>query len=145
VGQFTKNDKTVLIIFVVLHIIVSSVARVAGVKMATSISLIVFSFFYILYILLSHRTYRNKTMSNSQLINESNKIVKLKTNNNFTLYILLTIFIGLGFYWFEIRPANFRSYCNWSIKYGPDYKEGLNLQNFELRYRSCLRSKGLEE
>lgn len=63
---------------------------------------------------------------------------------NLTLIILLLL-LSFLFFWFQLRPSKIRSYCNWSIRYGPDYNEGLNLENFELRYRSCLRSKGLEK
>lgn len=57
----------------------------------------------------------------------------------------ITILLSFVFYWYELRPASIRSFCNWDIQWGPGHRVGLNLDNFEIRYRSCLRSKGIEK
>ena len=67
------------------------------------------------------------------------------------------VLIGLGivsllfciFYWYEVRPTKIRSYCNWSVRWGPDKEYNSNNKNhpevYDFLYKSCLRSKGLEK
>lgn len=91
-----------------------------------------------------------KSLNNDIAIKQNLENPKSNFNSTFSfvrnnaMIILILLVVSFLFYWFQIRPAKIRSYCNWSIRYGEDYREGLNLQNFELRYKSCMRSKGLE-
>lgn len=61
------------------------------------------------------------------------------------LYILLILFLILGlFYWFQIRPSNIRSYCDWSVRWGPDKPSNSQIEKkYDFLYKSCLRSKGI--
>lgn len=62
--------------------------------------------------------------------------------------IFLALILGCFlFYWFQVRPANIRSYCNWSVRWGPDKEANSNNSRkpeiYEFLYKSCLRSKGI--
>ena len=64
--------------------------------------------------------------------------------NNNILYIFLVLFlIGSCFYWFELRPSKIRSYCDWSIRWGPNKPKPLTGEIYDFFYKSCLRSKGI--
>ncbi|MDD3002486.1 MAG: hypothetical protein PHS06_01290 [Candidatus Shapirobacteria bacterium] len=82
--------------------------------------------------------------------------------NKIIVGILAVFFLSFIFYWFEIRPANARSYCNWSVKWGPDKpkkiesiksiinnyypsetSDYLSEDKYDFLYKSCLRSKGI--
>lgn len=56
---------------------------------------------------------------------------------------LILLLIGGLFYWFELRPSNIRSYCNWSVRWGPDKSNRLTVELYDFLYKSCLRSKGI--
>jgi hypothetical protein len=64
-------------------------------------------------------------------------------NINIPFLLLLLILLGSSFYWFQIRPANIRSYCNWSVRWGPDKPNYLTREVYDFLYKSCLRSKGI--
>lgn len=140
-NQFTKRDKTILVIFVLLHILVSSIARVADLNMATSTSFVFFSILYLIYIFFSQ-----KSKTSSEVKTESVKIKTTKLNGRLLLILLVLFVIGFGFYWYEIRPSNIRSYCNWSVRWGPDKPQyGLTGERYDYLYKMCLRSRGLEK
>ena len=70
----------------------------------------------------------------------------MKIENKNFLYVfifLLSLVTGL-FYWFQLRPANIRSYCDWSIRWGPDKPSNSQIEKkYDFLYKSCLRSKGI--
>ncbi len=42
--------------------------------------------------------------------------------------------------------SKIRSFCNWSIRWGPDKPSGsLNGERYDYLYKMCLRSKGIEK
>ncbi|HBL51664.1 MAG: hypothetical protein A3D24_02260 [Candidatus Blackburnbacteria bacterium RIFCSPHIGHO2_02_FULL_39_13] len=51
---------------------------------------------------------------------------------------LLLIFL---FYWFQIRPAEIRSYCDWETKSKSSWRV---TKNYDANYNSCLHEKGLK-
>jgi hypothetical protein len=56
--------------------------------------------------------------------------------NKNILYILIAISVlSFIFYWYSYRPEQIRKNC---------YQAVLQTSDFDLNYRSCLRSKGLE-
>lgn len=62
------------------------------------------------------------------------------------IIVLVLLLIAGSFYWFQLRPANIRSYCNWNVRWGPDKPSGYNSQiekKYDYLYKSCLRSKGI--
>ena len=61
------------------------------------------------------------------------------------LFLSLTLFLfGFLFYWFQIRPSKIRSYCDWSVRWGPDKPSNSQIEKkYDFLYKSCLRSKGI--
>lgn len=62
------------------------------------------------------------------------------------LLIFLTLVIGtLLFYWFQIRPSEIRSYCDWYGKWGWQGSHGyVSSKYYQDNYDSCLHEKGLK-
>lgn len=59
------------------------------------------------------------------------------SNKRFYIIIILIIAIlGFIFYWYSYRPEQIRKTC---------YQAVLTTDNFDLNYKSCLKSKGLEK
>lgn len=61
------------------------------------------------------------------------------------------VILGLGFYWFDLRPMQIRTRCNNEAldKVGQATKqagtsEGL-FEGYDLLYKTCIRKKGLKE
>jgi len=59
------------------------------------------------------------------------------------LSIVFLAIVAFLFYWYEWRPAKIRAYCEWNVRWG-DLSQGLTIDNYKLRYESCLHSKGIE-
>jgi len=66
----------------------------------------------------------------------------MKNINILFLAFILILSTGL-FYWTQLRPSNIRSYCNWSVRWGPDKPNRLTGEVYDFLYKSCLRSKGI--
>jgi len=61
------------------------------------------------------------------------------------IIFLLLIVSSFLFYWYEIRPGEIRSYCDWYAKWGFNESHGdATDESYQLHYDSCLHSKGLK-
>ena len=62
------------------------------------------------------------------------------------VFMLVIVFLAIAvflFYWYEWRPSKIRAYCEWNVRWG-ELSKGLTIENYKLRYESCLHSKGLK-
>ena len=65
-----------------------------------------------------------------------------KENKKRVILILLGLLLLAGwFYWFQYRPANIRSYCDWETKSKSYWRV---TKNYDVNYNSCLHEKGLK-
>jgi hypothetical protein len=63
--------------------------------------------------------------------------------------LIIIVFLGGAFYWFQWRPSKIYSYCNnWALdrsrekcNCGGKYQS----QDYDVYYKRCLREKGLEK
>ena len=142
-NQFTKRDKTILVIFVLLHILISSIARAAGINMATSISFGFFTVLYLVYIFFSQ-----KGKSSTEMKTESVKAKIFKFDSKLLLILLVLFVGGFGFYWYELRPSQIKKSC-FDIAQEKAIKEDNLLNNrfyietYNNLYKMCLEKKGL--
>lgn len=66
--------------------------------------------------------------------------------NKLLVSFSILLVLGFLFYWYEFRPSKIRSFCNWSIRWGPDKPSGsLTGERYDYLYKMCLRSKGIEK
>lgn len=63
-------------------------------------------------------------------------------NNNWFKVTVVVLFIGLGFYWFQLRPSEIRKDCGGkSLEYGKGNSDFGDINNF---YRTCLIKNGMK-
>lgn len=59
---------------------------------------------------------------------------------NIILIIIFILLILGGFYWFQYRPTQIRSFCDWDTKRIHGWRI---TKTYDEEYNSCLHSKGL--
>ena len=141
--NITTSEK---VVFTILLVFVSSVARAAGMKMAFSNTLIILAVLFFIYKLIIRK------------LNRRTKIYKRGT----VLVLLGLLLLAGWFYWYEVRPVKIRSYCNrQAIEKATSKKEDrepslldryLNIEpedivypeDYKFSYSSCLNEKGLK-
>jgi hypothetical protein len=71
-----------------------------------------------------------------------NILIKL---NDWKFGILIIIFIGGFFYWFQVRPSRIYSLCNKSALNSVKTLSNPTKIEYDFLYESCLRNKGLNK
>ena len=127
--DITTKEK---VVFLFLLVLISSVAMVAGMKMAFSNTLIFLIVIFLIYKLIKSKLGKKSdgkdkpdSMKPSLDDNLSKNITKIHHAKKIsasiqTFWTLGFVFLAFGtllFYWFQIRPANIKHACSWTKEY----------------------------
>lgn len=59
------------------------------------------------------------------------------------IIIVALLVLGVFFYWFQYRPSEIKKDCAKLAKNEAQKSWGLNQNEYDIKYKNCLREKGL--